>query len=330
MSKKPAGLSAGLITPGAGLVSKTAAAPINPAAVLTPSAVAPAPSSFRAETAQPGVAATAGVDIPIRKIHDNKFNARRFYRPEVVKERAASLATDGQRTAAAVVPHPDLPGEFMLIDGGYRKRGLLHLGKETMRCDIYTYSTYREMYRLSRLYNHQHDTGSILDDAFAWADLLEQKIVADQDELAELVGASKGEVSKTLALSRLPDEIRQMLVDRSEAVTIRLGYEISLLAKVMPVDQLEPIVAKALDGSLSARDLESLRARMSGDKQRKPKELSRQYVIKNSEGQYGVLKEWDNGKVVLEVNLTDASQREILVEEFKRRFAIGPADSSAT
>ena len=56
--------------------------------------------------------------VKIAVCHDNKYNARRKYFPSIIKDRAASIAADGQKVAAAACAHPDRPGEYILIDGG--------------------------------------------------------------------------------------------------------------------------------------------------------------------------------------------------------------------
>ncbi|MBL4953398.1 hypothetical protein JK635_14410, partial [Neobacillus sp. YIM B02564] len=47
--------------------------------------------------------------------------------------------------------------------------------------------------------------------------------------------------------------------------------------------------------------------------------------IKAGKMQIGFIKEWDSGRVALDINLADPKEREALVEELKRRFQIGDA-----
>lgn len=71
-------------------------------------------------SAESGAAAEQGrqlIRIPLTQLHDNPFNARRIYDPAVVQERAASIATHGQKTPGLAAPDPTRPGHYILIDG---------------------------------------------------------------------------------------------------------------------------------------------------------------------------------------------------------------------
>jgi len=57
-------------------------------------------------------------------LQENPLNARRIYDPQIVQERAASIATHGQQTPGLAAPDPTRPGWYVLIDGHYRKRAL--------------------------------------------------------------------------------------------------------------------------------------------------------------------------------------------------------------
>jgi ParB family transcriptional regulator, chromosome partitioning protein len=60
--------------------------------------------------------------LSLDRVIDNPFNARQIYSHEVIKERAASIATHGQRVPALACEDWRKPGYYILIDGHYRKR----------------------------------------------------------------------------------------------------------------------------------------------------------------------------------------------------------------
>jgi len=62
------------------------------------------------------------IKLPLDRVVDNPFNARQIYNHEVIKERAASIATHGQRVPALACEDWRRPGFYILIDGHYRKR----------------------------------------------------------------------------------------------------------------------------------------------------------------------------------------------------------------
>lgn len=54
--------------------------------------------------------------------------------------------------------------------------------------------------------------------------------------------------------------------------------------------------------------------------------MSRQYKIRNDRGDLlGTIKEWDSGRVMLDVKLDDRAARESLVEALKSRFGLDVA-----
>ena len=262
-------------------------------------------------------------------MHDNPYNARQIYDPEIVKSRATSIAADGQLTPAPACRHFERPAEVILIDGGYRKRALQLLGRTEIRIRLEDVRTPRELARLSRVYNKERDDGTALDDALAWRRLLDEGIVQSQDELADLTGVSKAVVSRTLGMLKLPEAALAMIREQPRPVSATAGYELSLLSSLVPDARLLDVIGRVLAGELSTRDLEELRKNIVSGKSRKTKETSRQYKIHEGASRIGVLKEWDDGRVAFEIKLLDPQRRTELVEELKRRFGVAEAGGQA-
>jgi ParB family chromosome partitioning protein len=279
--------------------------------------------SFRAETRP--VQDGRVLRVAISKVHDNPYNARRLYSQDLVKERAASIAAEGQKVPAAAVPHPQRPGEYILIDGQYRKRALQFLGRSEIDVILEQAASHKDMYRLSRLYNKQRNDGSAYDDALVWQQMLIDRVVVDQDELAELAGVSKSVMSKTLGMLKLPDAALQRIQEHPQAVGPTMGYELYLLSKSANQADFMRVLEQALAGDVTTKDVEAVRARLENGVRRKSKEFSRQYKIKSGAAQIGVLKEWDSGKVSLEVRVVDPKERLELIEDLKRRFGLSEA-----
>lgn len=79
-------------------------------------------------------------------------------------------------------------------------------------------------------------------------------------------------------------------------------------------------------GGRSSRDVEQIRKVAQEGRTRKVKEVSRQYKIRSAEGDLlGTIKEWDSGRVMLDVKLVDRGARESLVEALKSRFGLDVA-----
>ena len=263
------------------------------------------------------------VRILLTHLHDNPLNARRIYDPAVVQERAASIATHGQKTPGLAAPDPSRPRQYILIDGHYRKRALASAGKLEMECFVENDLSDLDFYRLSFMLNEQRSDQSALDNAIAWRQLLDEGKVQKEEDICELTGISAGTVNKTLALLRLPESVLSVMRERPNAIGIAAGYELTLYYKLAGEDRTRELAARIMTDGLSSREVESIRKQAQEGKPRKVKEISRQYKIRTDGGQLlGTIKEWDSGRVMLDVQLSDRSAREALLEALKARFGL--------
>lgn len=278
---------------------------------------------FSAESSSADTGGRVLKRIPLAQLHDNPLNARRIYDPAVVQERAASIATHGQKTPGLAAPDPNRPGHYILIDGHYRKRALAAAGKLEMECFIESDLTDLDFYRLSFLLNEQRSDQSALDNAIAWRQLLDEGKVVKEEEICELTGMSAGTVNKTLALLKLPESVLAVMRERPSAIGIATGYELTLFHKHAGEEKTRDLALRIMNEGLSSREVEAIRKQAQEGKARKVKEISRQYKIKTSDGDLlGTIKEWDSGRVVLDVQLVDRDAREALVEALKARFGL--------
>ncbi|RZT31807.1 ParB/RepB/Spo0J family partition protein [Cupriavidus agavae] len=283
----------------------------------------PGARTFSAESEVQSMDGRVLVRIPIAQLHDNPFNARRIYDPAVVQERAASIATHGQKTPGLAAPDPARPGHYILIDGHYRKRALASAGKLEMECFVETDLSDLDFYRLSFLLNEQRSDQSALDNAIAWRQLLDEGKVQKEEEICELTGMSAGTVNKTLALLKLPESVIAVMRERPSAIGIAAGYELTLYFKLAGEDRTRELAARVMNDGLSSREVEAIRKQAQEGKARKVKEISRQYKIRTDGGQLlGTIKEWDSGRVMLDVQITDRNAREDLLEVLKARFGL--------
>jgi len=281
---------------------------------------------FSAESAPEELGGRTLKRIPLIQLHDNPFNARRIYDPAVVQERAASIATHGQKTPGLAAPDPARPGHYILIDGHYRKRALASAGKLEMECFVEDDLSDLDFYRLSFLLNEQRSDQSALDNAIAWRQLIDEGKVQKEEEICELTGMSAGTVNKTLALLKLPDSVLSVMRERPSAIGIAAGYELTLYHKTAGEERTRELAVRIMNDGLSSREVEAIRKHAQESKPRKVKEISRQYKIRTDNGQLlGTIKEWDSGRVMLDVQIADRNAREALVEALKTRFGLDQA-----
>lgn len=293
-------------------------------AVAAPPAVAaaevPAGPTFSAESPVP--LHQRIVSAPLDRVHENPLNARHIYDPEIVKELAASIATRGQLVPASAIEHPTIPGDYLLIDGHYRKKALAAAGQHTVDLVIRAHEGDLELYRVSWLLNEERSAQSCLDNAFAWRKLIDKGLVQTELQIAELLGVSLSTVNKTIALLNLPTAVLDRMHDKPEKFGVFVGYEITLAAKKVNETEVLALVNRIIEEDLSSREVSAIRAKLDTGEKRKPKETSRQYKIQRTGQQIGSLKEWDSGKVALEVVLSDPKERAALVAELRSRFGL--------
>lgn len=261
--------------------------------------------------------------VPIDLIDSNPYNARRIYSQERIRELAGHIATDKQMVPALAVLNPNSPGRYILIDGEYRKRAAKLANIGTLDLMIEPFMTHAKLYRLSYMLNEERSPQTTLDNAMAWRHLLDSGTVTKEEDIAALTGQSPATVNKTLAALNLPKAVIDRISESPASFGVSIAYELSLLFKTAGEDQTVDAVKRVLTDGWGRRDLEELRKRLEHPKPRKKKDVSRQYKIKDAQGhQKGFIKEWDNGKIMLEVTLADHKACESLVDELKKRFKI--------
>ncbi|GAC1417753.1 MAG: hypothetical protein NVSMB6_19920 [Burkholderiaceae bacterium] len=258
--------------------------------------------------------------VPLENVHDNPLNARQIYDTEMVKLLAASLATRGQLVPAPAVLHPTLAGHVILIDGHYRKRALHSAGKPDIEVVLQEVVGDLDMYRMSFLINEERNAQSPLDNALAWDRLLSEDKVADGEGIAAMLGISPALVAKTLAFLKLPAPALAKIRENPGKFGAAIGYAVYRCSKSMTERDLLALMERIVTEDLSSRAVENLSAKLEDGAPRKTKEVSRQYKILANEKQIGFIKEWDSGKVALEVQLTDPVARQRLLEELKQKF----------
>lgn len=297
-----------------------------PAAAPAAGTTSLAAPSFSAETPPASATTPSGrvlIKVALNRIHENPYNARFIYSQEKIRERAESLKKNGQMVAAKAVPHPTIPGDYIVIDGLYRKKGAVEANITEMELDVIPPMSKVEMYMMSWRINEERAGQTTLDNAYAWKKLIEDKVVDSEVEIADMLGMSKATVNKTLALMDLPKSVLERMSMAPDKFGVSTGYEIAMLNKKMGETELLALVDKVITDDLTSRQVAALRERAEGEgAPRRKKENSRQYKIRAGEVQIGSLKEWDNGRVAFEVNFTDPKDRAALVAELRTRFGL--------
>lgn len=260
--------------------------------------------------------------LPIAKIRDNPFNARRVYSQEDTEEIAKSLQAEGQYVPVSVARDWNNPGEFILIDGQYRKRARLLNGETMIDVKIVEgISSNKELCRASRTINLQRAQQCLLDDAISWNELLTSGECAEADEIAELFDVSKSVVSKTLKVLELPDTALSIIRLHPKSFGISICYELALIYSITKdEEQIEKFATKVAAGLLTSRDLIAIKEKITSSSPRKRKEQPNIYAVKTDGKEVGAIKVWPSGKITAEVFEEDEEKRNALAEKLRKVF----------
>lgn len=291
-----------------------------PAANETPKAEGEV--GFYVETlVQEGKVTRRTASIQIHLIDDNPLNSRKFYDDEKIKARAASMKADGQWVPAFVAPHPKTPGRFQLIDGHYRKRANLLNGKEEMMCLVVEGLSAVDFYRIAHMLNDEREQETPLDVAFSYRQLLDAGIARTEEDLVPIVGESKAKINKLLALTGLPQSVLDVIVKTPEAFGYNIGYELTLFNKAAGEEKTVELAERIAEEQLSFKKVEAIRKKAEEGRRTK-RNTSRQYKIMRDGQAVGTLKEWDTGRVTLDMTFDDPAKREAYVASMKHQLEL--------
>jgi ParB family chromosome partitioning protein len=256
-------------------------------------------------------------EIPLELIDPNPYNARRVYRPERVREMMASIAAHGQEVPGMATIRN---GRYVLASAHYRLQAHRGLGSKTMKLMIRQNMTDRELYESSYRENAERESQTPVDNALAWDVLLKEGVYSNETEIADATKQSLSNINKTLSVIRLSAPTLEFVKENASAFGLSVLYELVLLDKAAGTEKALALAKMVVAGDAGRKEIAEARTTIELPRKRKEKETSRQYKIKDGDQKVGTLKDWDSGKVVLEVVLTDKAARAALVSELRERF----------
>ena len=305
------------------MAMKRASAPPDPVPARSSTArTAPgsAPGSAPGQTATPASQNLA--NLPLASVKDHPRNARHLYDPTRIDEMAASIARDGQMMPAIVMADPADPDSYLLIEGRYRKRALQSLGRETILAIVIDALPELEAYRLSLILNEERNEQTDLDNAISWKMLQDDGLFASQDHIAEYLGITQSKVSKTLSLLELPAGVLTIMKTSPGQFGLRIGYEMRQLSRQLAPAELEAVAEQVRDGKLTVAALEKMRSR--AEKLPVTRERSRAYPLKSGALTLGMLRDFDDGRLKIDLTGVAPELRKNLIAAVQKVLADAP------
>jgi ParB family chromosome partitioning protein len=202
-------------------------------------------------------ASRAGVEqIPVENISPNPRQPRRDFNPEELAGLAASIHENGV-LQPLILSRGDQPDEYILVAGERRLLAARQAGFEVVPAIIRDVSDQQRL-ELALVENLQRADLNPLEASEAYRQLSEDFNLS-HEEIARRVGKSRTAVTNTLRLIKLPDEVRQALIEDR----ISEGHARALLA--LPTSQAQiAILQMILDRGLNVRQTEELVRKYSG------------------------------------------------------------------
>ena len=202
--------------------------------------------------------------VSVDLVFPNPRQPRSMMHPEELQDLTASIREHGVLQPLIVTPG-DMQGRYILIAGERRLQAARLAGLASVPV-LVRQATDQQRLELAIIENVQRSDLSALEEAEAYRQLAEDFDLSHED-IAARVGKSRVAVTNTLRLLKLPDAVKNALIEGR----VSEGHARALLALPTPEAQaaaLRTVIAQ----ELNVRQTEELVRKLSGEKfSRKPK-----------------------------------------------------------
>ena len=192
--------------------------------------------------------ANSGVTkIPIDQIHPDRANPRKDFDEAALEELAVSLRNQG--VLQPVLVRRDGRG-YRLIAGERRWRAAQKAGLLELPATVRE-ATDAEAYEMALVENIQRADLNPLEEGEAFRRLIEDRKLT-QEQAADRVGKDRSTVANALRLLSLPNEVKQLLIERD----LSMGHARAILG-LSKAAEMVALAREVITESLSVRETES-------------------------------------------------------------------------
>ncbi len=210
------------------------------------------------------------IQISLAEIKPNKYQPRKVFNDDGLKDLAASIKEQGVFQPILV---RKAPVGYEIISGERRFRASKLAGKTEIPAIIYNYSE-EQIMQIALIENIQREDLSIIEEANSYAMLIE-RLGLTQTKLAEKIGKSRSHITNTLSLLKLPEEVIGLLSNNK----ITMGHA-KVLVGLSDESEILTIVDTIMKEQLSVRDTEKLVKSLKEDKEPELKSTSAKKKVK--------------------------------------------------
>ncbi len=186
--------------------------------------------------------------LPIELISPNPRNPRRNFGDADLTDLAQSIKEHGVVQPVIVRPSVLTPGRFEIIAGERRWRAAQRAGLTEIPVLVRNVND-RTALELAIIENVQRTDLNAVEEALGYQQLIDDHGYTQAD-LGQVIGKSRSHVANTLRLLKLPESIRDMLVDGA----LSAGHARALVTAADP----EGLARRIVDEGLSVRQAEIL------------------------------------------------------------------------
>lgn len=219
------------------------------------------------ETAKKGAAehktSEEVMQLPLDKIHANKYQPRTVFDEEKIEELARTIHVHGV-IQPIVVRKSDTEGEYEIIAGERRFRAMKSLDWTEVPAIIRNLSD-KETASIALIENLQREELTSIEEAHAYQNLLEIQEIT-QEALAQRLGKGQSTVANKLRLLKLPEEIQTALLNRQ--LTERHARA---LLQVKNTELQKKLFDETLEENLNVKQLEMKVSKLLSDEPKKTK-----------------------------------------------------------
>lgn len=209
-------------------------------------------------------------DIELDKIVPNRYQPRREFSDDSIKELAETLDKDG--LLQPIVVREDGEDHYEIIAGERRYRAAKSLGWETIPAIVKNMDN-DQAASLALIENLQREDLNPIDEAKAYTNLMKLNDLT-QTALAKDMGKSQSYVANKLRLLKLDDDVQKALIEGK--ITARHGRALLNLSE----DDQERVLKEIEEKGLNVKQTEEIAKDVDAYFNPKPKETKRERVVK--------------------------------------------------
>ena len=188
------------------------------------------------------------VEINIDELRSNPYQPRKVFDPEALQELSDSIKQHG--VFQPIIVKKSIHG-YEIIAGERRVKASKMAGLSTVPAIVREFDD-TEMMEIALLENLQREDLNAIEEANAYIKIMEAKNLT-HEELAKVLGKSQSYVTNMIGLIRLPEEVKQMVIDNKLSMT-----HARILSKMSDYNTIMLLAKKIVEENLSVRDLEEI------------------------------------------------------------------------